>query len=72
MTIALRELLRRPGRFAPVVAALSLLVLLLVVLGGFLDGLSLNQTGALRAQGQAAFVLDGRRGAGRGSVTGLG
>lgn len=56
MSIALRELLRRPARFAPVVAALSLLVLLLVVLGGFLDGLTLDQTGALRAQGDVAFV----------------
>lgn len=54
--IALRELLRRPGRFVPVVAALSLLVLLLVVLGGFLDGLTLDQTGALRAQGDVAFA----------------
>lgn len=56
MSIALRELLRRPGRFAPVVAALSLLVLLLVVLGGFLDGLTLGQTGALRAQGAVAYA----------------
>jgi putative ABC transport system permease protein len=54
--IAVRELLRRPGRFVPVVAALSLLVLLLIVLGGFLDGLTLDQTGALRAQGDVAFV----------------
>lgn len=56
MSIALRELLRRPGRFVPVVAALSLLVLLLVVLGGFLDGLTLSQTGAIRAQGEVAFA----------------
>lgn len=56
MSVALRELLRRPGRFAPVVAALSLLVLLLVILGGFLDGLTLDQTGALRAQGDVAYV----------------
>jgi putative ABC transport system permease protein len=56
VSIALRELLRRPGRFAPVVAALSLLVLLLVVLGGFLDGLTLDQTGALRAQGSVVYA----------------
>lgn len=56
MTIALRELLRRPGRFVPVVGALTLLVLLLVVLGGFLDGLTLGATGALRAQGDVAIV----------------
>lgn len=49
MSIALKELRRRPGRFAPVLGALTLLVVLLVVLGGFLDGLELSQTGAYRA-----------------------
>lgn len=52
MRIALRELIRRPSRFLTVGGALVLLVVLLVVLGGFLDGLSLSQTGAFRAQGQ--------------------
>ncbi|MEE8602048.1 ABC transporter permease [Euzebya tangerina] len=49
MRIALKELLRQPGRFVPVGGALTLLVVLLVVLGGFLDGLELGQTGAYRA-----------------------
>lgn len=58
MRTALRELLRRPGRFLPVGVALTLLVVLLVVLGGFLDGLELSQTGSYRAQGQRLWVLD--------------
>lgn len=57
MSIALRELLRRPGRFAPVVVAMSLLVVLLVVLGGFLDGLSLSQTGVVRAHEGRLLVV---------------
>jgi len=55
--IALRELIRRPGRFLMVGGALVLLVVLLVVLGGFLDGLTLSQTGAYRAQGERLWVL---------------
>lgn len=57
MRLGLRELRRRPGRFAPVGGALTLLVLLLLVLGGFLDGLTLSQTGGYRAQGDRLFVL---------------
>ncbi len=57
MRIALRELRRRPGRFLPVGGALTLLVVLLIILGGFLDGLALDQTGALRAQGERLWVL---------------
>ena len=49
MNIAMKELLRRPSRLVSVGGALTLLVVLLVVLGGFLDGLELNQTGAYRA-----------------------
>lgn len=58
MRLALRELRRRPGRFGPVGGALTLLVLLLLVLGGFLDGLTLSQTGSYRAQEGRLFVLD--------------
>jgi putative ABC transport system permease protein len=50
MRIALTELRRRPGRFAPAALALVLLTLLLLVLGGLLDGLYNGSTGALRAQ----------------------
>lgn len=49
MGIAIKELIRTPGRFVSVGGALTMLVVLLVVLGGFLDGLELNQTGPYRA-----------------------
>lgn len=49
MWLSLRELRRRPGQFAIVGAALTLLTLLLLVLGALLDGLFLNSTGAIRA-----------------------
>lgn len=48
MRLAARELLRRPGRFGVVGGALTVLVLLLLFLGGLLDGLYLNSTGAVR------------------------
>ena len=57
MKIGIRELLRQPGRFASVGGALTLLVVLLVVLGGFLDGLELNQTGPYRAHDGRLFVF---------------
>lgn len=50
MRLAIRELQRRPGRFGSAVASLTLLVVLLLLLGGLLDGLFLGSTGALRAQ----------------------
>lgn len=50
MKLALLELRRRPGRFAPAVIALVLLTGLLLTLGGLLDGLYNGFTGALRAQ----------------------
>jgi len=50
LKLALRELLRRPGRFAVATAILALIALLLMVLGGLLDGLVAGSTGALRAQ----------------------
>jgi len=48
--LAIRELLRRPGRFAVAGSALTLIVVLLLLLGGLLDGLYLGSTGLLRAQ----------------------
>lgn len=50
MRLALRELVRRPGRFAVATAILTLIAALLMFLGGLLDGLTAGSTGALRAQ----------------------
>ena len=57
MRIALRELRRRPGRFLIAAGMLTLLVFLLLFLGGLLDGLYNGSTGALRAQQGDLFVL---------------
>ncbi len=56
MSVATRELRRRPGRFAFVGIALALLSTLLLLLGGLLDGLVLGSTGAFRAQDAPVFV----------------
>lgn len=58
MSIAVKELRRRPAGFLPAGGALTLLVLLLLVLGGFLDGLTLGATGAYRAQEGNLLVFD--------------
>ena len=50
MILALRELRRTPRRFVTATIVLTLLVVLLLFLGGLLDGLYLGSTGALRAQ----------------------
>lgn len=50
MAIALRELVRRPGRFTVAAAILSLIAVLVIFLGGLLDGLIGRSTGAIRAQ----------------------
>ncbi len=57
MRLAVRELLRRPGRFGVVGGALTVLVLLLLFLGGLLDGLYLNSTGAVRTLDADAIVF---------------
>jgi len=54
--LALRELVRRPGRFVTASVVLTLIALLLMFLGGLLDGLIRSQTGALRAQDAQAIV----------------
>jgi putative ABC transport system permease protein len=41
---------RRPGRFAVAAALLTLIAMLLMLLGGLLDGLIARSTGAIRAQ----------------------
>lgn len=50
MRLGLRELRRRPGRFAAATVTLTLLSVLVMFLGGLLDGLIASATGALRAQ----------------------
>lgn len=50
MRLALRELRRHPGRFAVATAVLAVLAVLLMFLGGLLDGLLARSTGAYRAQ----------------------
>ena len=50
MRIALRELRRRPGRFGVATAILAVIAVLLMFLGGLLDGLLDASTGAYRAQ----------------------
>ncbi len=50
MNLAWRELRRRPTRFVTATSILTLLAILLMFLGGLLDGLLGAATGALRAQ----------------------
>lgn len=50
MRLALRELRRRPNRFAVATVILTLIAILLMFLGGLLDGLVAGSTGALRQQ----------------------
>lgn len=50
MKLAIRELVRRPGRFSVAGGALTLIVVLLLLLGGLLDGLFLGSTGLYRQQ----------------------
>jgi putative ABC transport system permease protein len=56
MKLALRELVRRPGRFVTATVFLTLVAVLLVFLGGLLDGLTRSSTGAMRAQDADAIV----------------
>ena len=50
MRLALQEMRRRPGRFATAAVLLTLIAMLLMLLGGLLDGLIQRSTGAIRAQ----------------------
>jgi putative ABC transport system permease protein len=56
MKIALRELLRRPARFVTAALILTLVGVLVMFLGGLLDGLIRGSTGALRAQDADVIV----------------
>jgi putative ABC transport system permease protein len=55
-SLAARELRRQPGRFVVATVVLSFLSLLLLFLGGLLDGLYLGSTGAIRAQNADVIV----------------
>lgn len=57
MKVALRELIRRPGRFVTATAILTLIAILLMFLGGLLDGLIRSATGAVRVQDADALVF---------------
>ncbi len=57
MRLALRELVRRPGRFVTATGILTLIAILLMFLGGLLDGLIRTSTGAVRAQDVDAIVF---------------
>ena len=57
MKLALRELVRRPGRFVTATAVLTLIAILLMFLGGLLDGLTRNSTSAVQAQDVDALVF---------------
>lgn len=57
MKLALRELVRRPGRFVTAILILTLIAALLMFLGGLLDGLISASTGAVRAQQADAIVF---------------
>jgi len=48
--LALREMRRRPGRFVTAMVLLTLIAMLLMLLGGLLDGLIQRATGAIIAQ----------------------
>jgi putative ABC transport system permease protein len=56
MNLAVTELRRQPTRFAVATVVLTFLSLLLLFLGGLLDGLYLGSTGAVRAQNADAIV----------------
>lgn len=57
MKLAWRELRRRPGRFAVAGVILTLIAVLLMFLGGLLDGLLAASTGAYRVQDADRIVF---------------
>ena len=72
MRLAWRELIRRPTRFLTVGVALTLIVLLLLVLGGILDALVRSSTGLLKSQSAPLIVYrtDSKGSLDRSRVTG--
>jgi putative ABC transport system permease protein len=62
VTLALRELVRARSRFVAVGAALTLIAVLVLLLGGLLDGLLRGATGLLRTQdGELVVYADDAR-----------
>jgi putative ABC transport system permease protein len=57
MKLALREMRRRPGRFLTATVILTLIAVLLMFLGGLLDGLVNASTGAIKAQRGEVIVF---------------
>lgn len=57
MKLALREMRRRPGRFVTATVILTLIALLLMFLGGLLDGLVKSSTSAIEAQRAEVIVF---------------
>ena len=58
MKLALKELRRQPGRFTTAAVILTLIAILLMFLGGLLDGLINSSVGAIRVQQADAIVYD--------------
>jgi putative ABC transport system permease protein len=56
VNLALKELRRRPGRFATATVIITLIAILLMFLGSLLNGLIRSSTGAIRAQDADAIV----------------
>lgn len=57
MMLALKEMRRSKGKFAAIVAALSLIVFLVLVLGALADGLFYGATGAVRSTTATAYMF---------------
>ncbi|MEZ5184425.1 MAG: ABC transporter permease [Candidatus Nanopelagicales bacterium] len=57
MMLALNEIRRGRGRFASIIAALSLIVFLVLTLGALSDGLFFGATGAIRSTNATAYAF---------------
>lgn len=60
MRLAAREMIRRPGRFIAATVFLTFVSVLVVYLGGIIDGTVKGGTGALRAQSAQVLVFADR------------
>ena len=57
MMLALNEIRRGRGRFASIIAALSLIVFLVLTLAALADGLFFGATGAVRSTNATAYAF---------------